>query len=94
MSFEITEGISQTSVICEWKKNKNSVQPAAIRLINARRPGKHQLPKETAQEPLKCRNYPTKNPLLSTGPLTNDKLEKLHLENLVSTTLTSAVLFS
>ena len=71
--LKLTEGISPTSVPCEWKKSKKSVQPAPIKLINFSSPRKHQLPKETAQEPLKCRNFSTKNPFLGAHPLTFDQ---------------------
>ena len=87
--LKLTEGISPTSVLCEWKKSKKSVQPAPIKLINFGRPRKHQLPKEIAQEPLKRRNFSTKNPFLGTHPLTNDELKKLHQENPASAIFTS-----
>ena len=74
--LKLTEGISPTSVLCEWKKSKKSVQPAPIKLINFSRPRKHQLPKESAQEPLKHRIFFSKNPFLGTHPLTNDELKK------------------
>ena len=32
--LKLTEGILPTSVLCEWKKSKKSVQPAPIKLIN------------------------------------------------------------
>ena len=74
--LKLTEGISQMSVVCEWKKSKKSVQPAPKNLINFSCPRKHQLPKETAQEPLKQLNFSTINPFLGTHPLTNDELKK------------------
>ena len=58
-------------------------------MINFSRPRKHQLPKETAQEPLKRRNFSTINPFLGTHPLTNDELKKLHQENPASAIFTS-----
>ena len=85
----MTEGISPTIVLCEWKKSRKSVQPPPIKLINFSRPRKHQLPKELAQEPLKYRNFSTKNPFLGTHPLTNDELKKLHQENPASAIFTS-----
>ena len=48
--WKLTEGISPTSVLCEWKKSKKSVQPGPIKLINFNLTRKHQLPKETAQK--------------------------------------------
>ena len=87
--WKLTEGISPTSVLCEWKKSKKSVQPAPIKLINFSRLKKHQLPKYSAQEPLKRRNFSTKNPFLGTHPLTNDELKKLHQENPASAIFTS-----
>ena len=50
---KLTEGILPTSVLCEWKKSKKSIQPGPIKLINFSCPRKHQLPQESAQEPLK-----------------------------------------
>ena len=87
--LKLKEGISPTSVLCEWKKSKKSVQPAPIKLINFSRPRKHHLPKEIGQEPLKRRNLSTKNPFLGTHPLTNDELKKLHQENPASAIFTS-----
>ena len=48
--LKLAEGISPTSVLCEWKKSKKSVQPTPIKLINFSRPRKHQLSKEIAQK--------------------------------------------
>ena len=75
--LKLTEGISPTSVLCEWKKSKKSVQPTPIKLINFSRPRKHQLSKEIAQKSLKRKNS-TKNPFLGTHSLINDELKKLH----------------
>ena len=71
--LKLTEGISRTSALCEWKKSKKSVQPAPKKLINFSSPRKHQLLKETAQEPLKRRNFSTKNRFLGAHPLTFDQ---------------------
>ena len=79
--LKLTEGISLTSVLCKWKKSKKSIQPAPIKLMTFSHPRKHQLPKESAKEPLKRQNFSTKNPFLGTHPLTNDELKKLHQEN-------------
>ena len=87
--LKLTECISPTSVLCEWKKSKKSVQPAPIKLINFSRPRKHQLPKEIAYKSLKCRNFSTKTPFLGTHPLTKDELKKLHQENPISPIFTS-----
>ena len=87
--LKFTKGISPTSVLCEWKKSKKSVQPAPIKLINFSRPRKHQLPKEIAHKSLKRQNFSTKNPFLGTHPLTNDELKKLHQENPASAIFTS-----
>ena len=70
--LKLTVGISPTS---EWKKNKKYVQLAPVKLINFSHPRKHQLLKETAQEPLKRRNFSTKTPFLGTHPLANDELK-------------------
>ena len=51
--LKLREGISPMSVLCEWNKSKKFVQPAPMKLVSFRHPRKHQLPKETAQEPLK-----------------------------------------
>ena len=83
------EGISPTSVLCEWKRSKKSVQPSPINLINFSRPRKHQLPKEIVHKSLKHRNFSTKNPFLGTHQLTNDELKKLHQENPASAIFTS-----
>ena len=79
--MKLTEGISPTSVLCEWNKSKKSVQPAHIKLINFSRPRKHQLSKEIAHKSLKRRNFSTESPFLGTYPLTNDELKKVHQEN-------------
>ena len=50
--LKLTQDISQTSVVYKWKKSKKFIQPAPIKLINFSHPRTHQLPKETAQEPL------------------------------------------
>ena len=52
-------------------------------------PRKHQLPKEKAQESLKCQNFSTKNPFFGTHPLTNNELKKLHQEKPASAIFTS-----
>ena len=70
-------------------KLTEGISPAPIKLINFSRPRKHQLPKEIAQEPLKRRNFSTKNRFLGTHPLTNDELKKLHQENPASAIFTS-----
>ena len=75
--LKLTEGISPMSVLCEWKKSKKSAQPAPIKFVNVSLPRKHQLPKETAQEPLKHQDFSTKDPFLGTHPLTNNELKKL-----------------
>ena len=82
--LKLTEGISPTSVLCESKKSKKSVQPALMKLINFSRRRKHQLPKETAQKPLKRQNFSAKNLFFGTRSLTNNELKKLHQENLAS----------
>ena len=51
--LKLIEGISPTSVLCEWKKSKKSFQPAPIQLINFSCPRNHQLPKEIAHKSLK-----------------------------------------
>ena len=87
--LKLTEGISPTSALCESKKSKKSVQPVPIKLISFSHLRKHQLPKETAQESLKRRNFSTKNPFLGTHPLSNDELKKVHQENPVPAIFTS-----
>ena len=87
--LKVTEGISPTSVLCEWNKSKKSVQPAHIKLINFSRPRKHQLSKEIAHKSLKRQNFSTESPFLGTYPLTNDELKKVHQENPASAIFTS-----
>ena len=87
--LKLTEGILPTSVLCEWKKSKKSVQPAPIKLINFISPRKHQLPKEISHKSLKRRNFSTKNLFVDTYPLTKDELKKLHQENPPSAIFTS-----
>ena len=87
--LKLTEGISPTSVLCEWNKSKKSVQPATIKLINFSRPRKHQLPKEILSKSLNRQNFSTKNLFFGTCPLTNDELKKVHQENPASAIFTS-----
>ena len=87
--MKLIECISPASVLCQWKKSKKSAQPAPIKFVNFSLPRKHQLPKEVAQEPLKCQNFSTKSPFLGTHPLTNNELKKLHQKNPASAIFTS-----
>ena len=87
--LKLTEGISPTSILCEWNKSKKSVQPAIIKLINFSRQRNHQLPKEIANKSLKRQNFSTKSPFLGTYPLTNDELKKVYQENPASAIFTS-----
>ena len=39
--LKLTEGISPTGVLCQWKKSKKSAQPVLIKFVNFSLPRKH-----------------------------------------------------